>query len=62
MTEAGVIVITATRFRAQERNRADAVERLVAMIAQAAQSYAAYVKAHRFPGPENVYGLSKTRA
>jgi len=32
------------------------------MIAQAAQSYAADVKAHRFPGPENVYGLSKTRA
>jgi ribosome-associated protein len=38
MTEAGVIVITANRFRAQERNRADAVERLVAMIAQAAHA------------------------
>ena len=35
MTEAGVIVITANRFRTQERNRADALERLVAMIAQA---------------------------
>jgi ribosome-associated protein len=38
MTEAGVIVITANRFRTQERNRADAVERLVAMIAQAAHA------------------------
>ena len=38
MTDAGVIVITANRFRTQERNRADAVERLVAMIAQAAHA------------------------
>jgi ribosome-associated protein len=38
MTEAGVIVITANRFRTQERNRADALERLVAMIAQAAHA------------------------
>ncbi len=35
MTDAGVIVITANRFRTQERNRADAQERLVALIAQA---------------------------
>ena len=35
MTEAGVIVITANRFRAQERNRADALERLVALVAAA---------------------------
>jgi ribosome-associated protein len=32
----GVIVITARRFRSQERNRADAVERLTALIAKAA--------------------------
>jgi ribosome-associated protein len=38
MTDAGVIVITANRFRTQERNRADAVERLTAMIAQAAHA------------------------
>jgi ribosome-associated protein len=38
MTEAGVVVITANRFRTQERNRADAVERLVAMIAQASHA------------------------
>ena len=35
MTDAGVIVITANRFRTQERNRADAQERLVALIAEA---------------------------
>jgi len=38
MTDAGVIVITANRFRTQERNRADAVERLVALIAQASHA------------------------
>ena len=32
------------------------------LIADAAKSYAADVKAHRFPGPENVYGLSKASA
>ncbi|HEY1751824.1 MAG TPA: alternative ribosome rescue aminoacyl-tRNA hydrolase ArfB [Caulobacteraceae bacterium] len=38
MTEAGVIVITANRFRTQERNRADALERLVGLIAQASHA------------------------
>jgi ribosome-associated protein len=32
----GVIVITAKRFRSQERNRADAIARLSALIAKAA--------------------------
>ena len=36
LTLDGVIVITASRFRAQERNRADAIERLTALIAKAA--------------------------
>ncbi len=31
-------------------------------IADAARLYAADVKAHRFPGPENVYGLAKAGA
>jgi 3-methyl-2-oxobutanoate hydroxymethyltransferase len=35
---------------------------LGSQIAEAARNYAADVKAHRFPGPENVYGLSKTSA
>lgn len=36
MNAQGVIVIDAERFRSQERNRADAVERLVALIRKAA--------------------------
>jgi ribosome-associated protein len=37
LTEDGVIVITARRFRSQERNRADARERLVTLIRRAAE-------------------------
>ncbi|KAB7646129.1 alternative ribosome rescue aminoacyl-tRNA hydrolase ArfB [Polymorphobacter fuscus] len=36
MTRDGVIIITADRFRTQDRNRADARERLAALVAQAA--------------------------
>ena len=36
LTLDGVIVITAGRHRSQERNRADAIERLVGLIARAA--------------------------
>lgn len=36
LTHDGVIVIQAQRFRSQERNRADAIGRLVALIRQAA--------------------------
>ena len=35
LTDDGVLVISAQRFRTQERNRADARERLVALIAAA---------------------------
>jgi ribosome-associated protein len=35
MTKEGVIVIQAQRFRTQERNRADAIERLVEMLKEA---------------------------
>jgi ribosome-associated protein len=35
LTRDGVIVITADRFRTQDRNRADARERLAALLAQA---------------------------
>ncbi|MFB9262966.1 alternative ribosome rescue aminoacyl-tRNA hydrolase ArfB [Bradyrhizobium erythrophlei] len=35
MTKDGVIVIQAFRFRTQERNRADAIERLVEMLKKA---------------------------
>ena len=36
-TKDGVIVIEASRFRTQERNRADARERLAALLAKAAE-------------------------
>src|SRR5512139_1088618 len=36
LTRDGVLVITAQRFRTQERNRQDALERLVALIREAA--------------------------
>jgi ribosome-associated protein len=37
LTQDGVIVITARRFRSQERNRAEATERLLALIRRAAE-------------------------
>lgn len=37
LTKDGVIVIFAERFRTQERNRTDAMERLVALIRRAAE-------------------------
>lgn len=37
LTQKGVIVFVANRYRTQERNRADARERLVALIAEAAK-------------------------
>jgi ribosome-associated protein len=37
VTQDGVLVITAARFRSQERNRADARERLVALVRRAAE-------------------------
>lgn len=36
LTEDGIVVITARRFRSQERNRADALERLIDLIRRAA--------------------------
>ncbi len=37
MTEDGVLIIEARRFRTQEQNRQDALDRLVALIRQAVQ-------------------------
>jgi ribosome-associated protein len=36
MSQDGVLIITARRFRSQDRNRADAQERLVALVRRAA--------------------------
>jgi ribosome-associated protein len=38
LTQGGVLVIEARRFRSQERNRQDAMDRLLALIARAAAS------------------------
>lgn len=37
LNQDGVLVITAQRFRTQDRNRADAIERLVALIRRATE-------------------------
>lgn len=37
LTKDGVLVLTAARFRSQERNREDAIARLVALLQEAAQ-------------------------
>jgi ribosome-associated protein len=37
MTEEGVVIIDARRYRTQERNRQDALDRLVALIRQASE-------------------------
>jgi ribosome-associated protein len=37
LTNEGILVITAQRFRTQERNRADALERLAGLIEEAAK-------------------------
>jgi ribosome-associated protein len=37
VTEDGVLLINARRFRTQERNRQDAIDRLVALISKAAE-------------------------
>jgi ribosome-associated protein len=37
MTEGGTLIITARRFRSQERNRQDAIDRLVELVREAAE-------------------------
>ncbi|HEY9081129.1 alternative ribosome rescue aminoacyl-tRNA hydrolase ArfB [Magnetovibrio sp.] len=70
MTQDGVIVISARRFRNRERNRADALERLVTLIREAAQppkprratrpTMAA--KQRRLEGKQKRADVKKTRA
>ena len=47
VTRDGVLVITAQRYRTQERNRRDALERLVALIRRAVPPTARAVRAPR---------------
>jgi len=44
MTEDGVLVIEAKRFRKQERNRQDAIDRLVKLIKKASEKPKARIK------------------
>lgn len=37
MTESGVLIITAKRYRTQEKNRKDAIDRLVTLLQKAAE-------------------------
>ena len=43
LTKDGVLVLTARRFRSQERNRADARERLISLIGRAAATRVARI-------------------
>jgi ribosome-associated protein len=56
MTEEGVVVITARRFRTQERNRQDAYQRLIDLLRRAA----APVRA-RLPTRPTSASLTRTR-
>ena len=51
MTKDGVIVLTAERFRTQEANRKDAVDRLVELLRQAAFSRSAGSRPSRASAP-----------
>jgi ribosome-associated protein len=70
LTLEGVIVLTANRFRTQERNRADAIERLSEMIRTATQVQAPRratkvskaVKAKRLDAKARRAGLKSARA
>lgn len=55
LTNDGTIVLTADRFRLQERNREDAVQRLVELLAQAAEP----VKPRKATRPTNASRLRR---
>jgi len=61
MTNAGVLVITAQRFRTQPRNRSDAVARLVDLIARAAHVDPPRKKSRPSLAAKNRRVVSKTR-
>ncbi|MEN6475008.1 MAG: alternative ribosome rescue aminoacyl-tRNA hydrolase ArfB [Syntrophaceae bacterium] len=67
LTTGGILIIDARRFRTQERNRQDAIERLCDMIRQAAERPKARVKTkpsqaarERRLGSKHSRGQSKT--
>ena len=60
LTQEGVLIITAQRYRTQERNRQDALERLVALLRRAAVRPAPADPPSRPPAPGGV--ASRPRA
>jgi ribosome-associated protein len=69
LTQDGVIVLKAQRFRTQERNRADAMERLFALVAKAAEPPAPRFrtrptrasKERRLEGKRQLQAVKRTR-
>ena len=61
LTRDGVVVITANRFRSQERNRDDAVERLKALILEAAERPVKRVPTRPSPSQRRQRLEAKTR-
>ena len=61
LTKEGVLVITAARFRSQERNRADALARLVALLQKAATPPAPRVATRPSAGAKRRRVDNKTR-
>jgi ribosome-associated protein len=62
MTSDGVLVITAQRFRSQERNRDDAYARLIDLIARAAEAPARRVPTRPTRGSQLRRRVAKTTA
>ena len=60
MTEAGVLILTARRFRTQEKNRKDAVDRLVNLIRKATETPKPRIKT-RIPRGVNERRLQEKR-
>lgn len=52
VTEAGILIIDARRFRTQERNRHDALRRLVRLIRKAAQKPKVRLRTKPTPGSQ----------
>ncbi len=61
LTKEGVIVITAARFRSQEQNRADALDRLIALLQRAARRPAPRRTTRPTPGSRKRRLDAKTR-
>ncbi len=60
MTEDGILIITARRFRTQEKNRKDAIDRLVNLISKAAETPKPRIKT-KIPSGVNERRLQEKR-